>query len=270
MSIKDPEYYLPIVWPEMYHETLGSGANKPMLITGVDEKTGQSDDYVVKIKAGERMGPDASFRELLACFLAMEVGIPVVKPAAVNIDNEFVLTVNDREENKRLQSSIGLNFGSTYVKNKQVIPKNGVLNDKQVKYGLDIFWFDMLIQNLDRTFEKQNLFSSGNEIIIFDHELAFSFLILIGGDPEPWVVTRNKLGNWNDLFLPSKIHKKKINADDISERLDKLEDKFWNKAEELIPTDWYNEVYFNKIKHHIELVRSHKENFIHHLQMLLS
>jgi len=269
MSIKDPEYYLPIIWPEMYHETLGSGANKPILITGLEEQSGFSGNYVVKLMASERMDKTACFKELLATFIAMELGIPVVKPVVVNIEKDFADAMYGKECYQRLQQSIGLNYGSQYVKQHMIISKEAPLIEKQLKNALDIFCFDMLIQNPDRTMDKQNMFSVGEKIVIFDHELAFSFIQLIGGDPEPWNVTKEKVGNWKDLFLPPKLRKRELNHEEISEKLGRLDETFWDKVENLMPGEWMTSLYFEKIRKHVDKVQVNKDAFIVNIQKLL-
>jgi hypothetical protein len=46
--------------------------------------------------------------------------------------------------------------------------------------------FDAFILNPDRTADRPNLLWKDEELVLFDHELAFSFLYAIGGSAEPW------------------------------------------------------------------------------------
>jgi hypothetical protein len=52
--------------------------------------------------------------------------------------------------------------------------------------AINIFAFDALVQNPDRRFGNQNLFTRGDEIFVYDHELAFSFLHDIATTATPW------------------------------------------------------------------------------------
>jgi hypothetical protein len=52
--------------------------------------------------------------------------------------------------------------------------------------AVDIFAFDALVQNPDRRFNNPNLLVNGDSILIFDHEIAFSFLLDIFPSPSPW------------------------------------------------------------------------------------
>lgn len=272
MSITNQSFDLPVIVPEMYRNTFGTGANAPVLITGISETNGEARSHVVKLLAGERMSEDAFFRELMACFLAIELDIPVVKPSVILIGDDFVEANRGRDCYQRLLDSKGYNFGSIYLENGfQVIPTALPFNKKQLEHAKNIFWFDMLIQNPDRTLVKPNMLTDGEKIVIFDHELAFSFLLLLSGDAEPWVVTREKYDNYNNLILPRKL-KKKVNLElsDIRSRINRLNDGFWDKAVALTPAAWFNKNHFVRIQNHIDLVKRNVSNFVRDLQHLLS
>lgn len=89
MKITDPGYFLPVIEALAPHETFHTGANKPLLITGIDGN-GNKDDYVVKLRAAERMSNEACMRELLALFIAFQFDIHTVNPVIANISNPFV------------------------------------------------------------------------------------------------------------------------------------------------------------------------------------
>ncbi|TVR19684.1 MAG: hypothetical protein EA391_00240, partial [Balneolaceae bacterium] len=79
MSIKDPEYYLPAIHATQFFEEKQHGANKPLLIRGIEEQSGERRDVVVKLKGAERMSyPAANMKEVLALFIAIELSIPCV------------------------------------------------------------------------------------------------------------------------------------------------------------------------------------------------
>lgn len=269
MSIKEPSFQLPVVWPERFIEILGTGANKPILVTGTEEISGHSGDYVIKLAAGERMSTSAYLRELLACFMAIEMDIPVVKPVIVNIDADFVESVRGKDCFKMVSESEGINFGSYYLgKGFQMIPTNFPLNDNQLEFAKNIFWFDMLIQNPDRTHLKPNMFTNGKEIVIFDHELAFSFLRLIGGDSDPWVITREKWPTFGNLFLPKKIKKTTFNEQDITEKITRIDDEFWNCARKFTPDIWWNNHDIVQIQNHVNSIKNNASSFVQHLNTI--
>ncbi len=74
MLITDPTYRLPRLTALRFEKTLENGANKPGLLTARDLETRQSFDCVVKFRGAERMSPEACARELLAAFIAKQLG----------------------------------------------------------------------------------------------------------------------------------------------------------------------------------------------------
>src|SRR6185437_5976243 len=60
----------------------------------------------------------------------------------------------------------------------------------QMSTAMDVYAFDALIQNIDRRRQNPNLATQGDEIVLFDHECAFSFLLAIFPSPEPWDLSR--------------------------------------------------------------------------------
>jgi len=68
LKITDPQFTLPIIEALSPHVVFSTGANKPLLLTGVSED-GIKGDYVIKFKGAERMYSEANMRELLACLI---------------------------------------------------------------------------------------------------------------------------------------------------------------------------------------------------------
>src|SRR5690242_1994375 len=89
LKITDPKFILSVVEALSPHVVFSTGANKPLLLTGVNEK-GIKGDYVIKFKGAERMSPDANMRELLALFIAAEMNISSVQPVLINVSQDFV------------------------------------------------------------------------------------------------------------------------------------------------------------------------------------
>lgn len=219
LKITDPNFILPIVEALSPHEVFSTGANKPLLLTGVNEE-GIKGAYVIKFKGAERMYPEANMRELLALFIAAEMSILSVQPVLIHISHDFVdlLVGNLGNPIEEIASkSTGINFGSVYIKGYNTISITEELNERQLKYAQDLFAFDVFIQNPDRTFKKPNMMTDGAEIIIYDHELAFSFVLDIFQNKQPWVIRERDL-EWikGHCILP-KIKGKKNDFQAFSE-----------------------------------------------------
>jgi hypothetical protein len=267
-KITDDDYILPIIEALSPHELFESGANKPLLITGVDAN-GIKGDYVVKFRSAERMSFEASMRELLAAFIAMQMEITVVRPVIINVSQDFADLLKGHEAWQYANRSIGYNYGSEYIKDHSTLIINQSLNNNQLPYAQNIFAFDILIQNTDRRDDKPNMITDGKEIIIFDHELAFGFVFDLFKNPRPWEITARDMEWINNHCLLSKIKGNNFNFDTFSKRLDNLDENFWNTAWNIIPDEWRSD-HFNLIKNHFSAISENKDAFILELKKLMS
>lgn len=244
-------------------------ANNPILIRGIDKEKHDKGDYVIKLKSIERMtDPAASMRELLAAFIAMEMEIPSIKPAIVEVSSEFVQTISPGYIKQAASSSIGYNFGSTYERNYQVV---GVepLSDKLLPFAQDIFAFDLFIQNTDRNRTKPNMLTNGEEILILDHEIAFGFTFAPFLPAKLWEMqVRDK--NWieNHILYPL-IKGKEFDYAEFSAKMVNLNNDFWNKAWDLLPDEWRVEQ-FGTIKQTINSFIENQDTFINELKFTMS
>ena len=267
-KITDEGYVLQMIEALSPHELFETGANKPLLITGVDAD-GNKGDYVVKFRGGERMSDEAFLRELLAAFIAAQMEIPAINPVIVNISDDFIDLLVGNEAWQYAHKSVGYNFGSEYIKGYSIIPVTQQLNNHQLNYAQTIFAFDVLIQNPDRTVIKPNMLTNGNEIVILDHELAFGFIFDFVKDPEPWIIKQKDLGWINAHCLLPKIKSKDYDFDEFSNRIDNLDENFWDTAWNLIPEDWRSGQ-FEMIKQHFTAISENKASFILELKKLMS
>lgn len=176
-DILSGDFKIPIIKALTAHETFVSGANKPLLITGVDEN-GRKGDYVLKFIGAERMSNEASMRELLAALIAIQMGIKVVTPVVILVSPEFVELIDEQDTLQIARKSLGYNYGSEYLRtHTTILPSQELIT--QLTQAQTIFAFDITIQNPDRNSEKPNMITNGTEIVIYDHECAFSFVLHI-------------------------------------------------------------------------------------------
>jgi hypothetical protein len=268
-KITDPGFTLSIVEALSPHEVFSTGANKPLLLTGVNQN-GNKGSYVIKFKASERMSPEANMRELLALFIAAEMNIPSVQPVLINISQDFVdLLIGDPIWQTASQST-GTNFGSVYIQGFKTILTTEELNSQQLTFAQALFAFDVFIQNPDRTINKPNMMTDGHEIVIYDHELAFSFALDIFPNQQPWVIREVDLEWINRHCILPKIRGKEFDFQSFADGLSALNEEFWSKAWQLIPIEWQYVGQFNKIKQYLTAICNNKDTFINHLQLLMS
>jgi hypothetical protein len=169
----------------IFNHTFESGANKPVLCRAVNQN-GIKEDIVIKLLHGERMSNDAFQKESIASRLATGLQLKTPEPYIAIISDEFVESQLGQLHYDTLRLSKGKNYSTKYIQGLEIIGEFDKLNKKQINDALKIFVFDLLIQNPDRTIKhgKPNLFTTGTDLWVLDHEIAFSFLVPIIGQPK--------------------------------------------------------------------------------------
>ena len=171
-----------------FHRFMANGRTSPALCSCEDSVGNVVGDYLVKLRGGMERGAIALASELVASRLASYFAISVPEPALVHIEADFAQQVVGTEPShaKLMQASIGLNFGSRYLTHGVTWPVDKSIPEAMWTSAVSIFAFDALIQNPDRKFRNPNLLGRGDELFLFDHELAFSFIEALFPQAEPW------------------------------------------------------------------------------------
>lgn len=270
LKITDPDYYLPLIYATEGINVLSSGATQPMLIRGICSKSHEVNEYVVKYRSSPRMSIEAQCRELIAAFIACELGLYVAQPVIINITEDFIETLRGREGFAYANGSIGLNFGSKYIAGGLTpFIKGQELSNRQYNEAQKVFALDVFITNPDRNENKQNMLTDGENILIFDHELAFGFVFDIIKNPTPWLITEAD-EYWIKLhyFYPI-IKGNEHNLDEFVKSFEQLNDNFWEKVWQLIPDEWKCDQ-VNIIKNNITNLVTNRSIFINELTRILS
>jgi hypothetical protein len=268
-KITDQNYFLPTIHALTGDKLLGNGTTKPMLIRGVCTTTMEKSDYVVKYKNSPRMSIEASCRELIAAFIAKEIELNVADPVLINITSEFVETLVGKDGYKFANNSIGVNFGCKYFSGYWEFIKGQALNDNQYEQAEKIYAFDIFIANPDRRVEKQNMLTDGDKVLIFDHELAFAFVMDIIKNPTPWIIGPADLSWIKKHYFYSVLKQNEHNFDTFVENFSVLDKKFWTKVNVLIPKEWVTSQ-VNEIQKNIGLLVNNRQRFLEQLYNTLS
>ncbi|MEQ1587552.1 MAG: HipA family kinase [Cyclobacteriaceae bacterium] len=274
-SIKDINYRLPTIEPLQKGQSFLNSANKPFVITGVDTMTGLKDDYVVKLMKAERMSEAAAMREVIAAFIAMELDLPVTLPALINMPPDFINILKGESEYLVASQSLGYNFGTRYVTGYQVFAVNQALPNTLIDSALEIFAFDVLIQNADRSHEapkKPNLNTNGKQLLIFDHEVAFGFIFELpfSKNKQPWVIRDiDKLWIEKHCLFRS-LRGNLFDEQNLLHKFARLDNAFWNRCWVLLPDSWREKEQFESIKGFVNQIVSNGSIFIKNLQLLLA
>jgi hypothetical protein len=170
----------------IFHRQMPGGRNRPLLL-GVGENGNL--ECVVKIRSRVEGGNSALvyLKEWVAAALGKMLNIPVPQPFAVKITNEFAnsQSIPLREE---LLKSTGLAFGSEFKAGFSSWVTSALLPSELRESAADLVAFDVMIHNPDRRKENSNVMTRHNELLVFDHDMAFSFLeLIIGQKIDPWL-----------------------------------------------------------------------------------
>ncbi|HEX2868593.1 MAG TPA: HipA family kinase [Ignavibacteriales bacterium] len=271
MKITNPNFVFPQVLAESKVKTLETGATKPIVIMGRDKKLYTLTTCVAKPIRFNRMSEIASLSELCASFIASELDLKVPSPVIVEITEDFCELYRGEETFQSLHNSIGLNFGTVYMEGWTTWNNDVHLLQKFHKNLLNIFIFDMFIENGDRRPDKPNMFTNREEIYIYDHETSFSFLHMFSSalNPAPWKLNSGDMYTADNHILFPYLKNKDFVSEDFFEKFDNLNTEFWSKAESLIPDAWRCDN-FEKIKNYLSLKVINADKYKDEIRRLLS
>ncbi len=167
-------------------KALRHGRTCPCLMLCEDDD-GNVLEVVVKLRTGNECSPTGLTCELLASLLALDLDLPVPAPYIVLVDTDFHTGISDATLAERFRSSEGPNFGCRHLGvGFTTWPQLRSIPASLMQDAADVFAFDLIIQNPDRRREKPNLLRKGDDLAIFDHEMAFSFLYALAPNEYPW------------------------------------------------------------------------------------
>jgi len=177
---------IPCLRAVSFTKVLSTGRTQPFLAV-CEEESGTQHEIVVKTRAGMESAEDGLICELMAALLAKDLDIPVAEPVLVDIEADFAQAIPDPAMSKMAQGSLGLNYGSRFLGPGWVTwPPGRGIPLAVLPIAADIFAFDVLIQNPDRRRANPNLLRRGDDLVVYDHETAFSFLYSIVPGQYPW------------------------------------------------------------------------------------
>lgn len=244
-----------------YLRTMSTGRTCPSVFRCCD-LFGQTAEYVVKpaSQLGARVVCEA-----LAALVGQQLGLPIPRIAAVEIEPRLVSVIPDPSAREKFTGKQQLHFGSLFQSGGyQTIPVGMRLPGPLMDMAIKIFAFDMLIQNPDRTNTvgrgKPNALCDGEQLIIFDHELAFSFLATIGSDvvPPPWELRQIGFARYH-LFYDDLVRyaadKKGISFDGFLQGVTGLSEEIFNSMAGVLPSDWLNLDYVRRIVSYLTRAR---------------
>lgn len=269
MHFSEPSYQLPQIEALRAVKVMDTGRTLPMALEGVDKNSGQKDQFVVKFLNANNKNPSSPAKELIASWIGLELELPIVQPAIINISKEFVDSIYGRTGFSLASQCIGENFGSRYQPGFGEILASQKFSGKMEADALRIYGFDMFITNADRGHQKNNVHTNGEEFLIFDHELGFSYISMIfNRNPTPWIFDENdKINMPKDVFYPY-LKNKEQDFTTFASDLQRIDDSFWEKVETLLPAAW-NTPEVGEIRNYLSEIVKHRDEFADQLTQTL-
>jgi hypothetical protein len=238
------------------------GATNPVHFHCVNDVGGEG-DFVVKAHStlGHRI-----LCELAAVHLAGHFDITTPGCAAVVVDDWHAYRLERKECRDAFLATAGPHFGSLLMKPGRSELEPHYLSEEQLPQAINIFAFDMLIQNIDRASQlpgKPNVLIKGNDIVAIDHEKAFSFINALE-EIKPWDLRGTPFAT-NHLFYRLLFRhtdsRKTINFESFAQQLLSLNTEDLRDLLVSAPESWRNDRTIDKIVGHMELAKSNATRF---------
>ena len=172
----------------------------------------------------------------MAALLALDLDLPVQTPYRISIEKAFADTVPDAALRTVFQKSQGLNFGcAKWAPGYTIWPRDKVPSKDMKQSLMEIFAFDGLIQNPDRRQANPNCAFLGNNLLIFDHESAFSHFLSIL-PVFPWEA--DGLGFLKDHIFFHALRGSDLLLDRFQGALEAIDEARMSSYIECIPAEW--------------------------------
>lgn len=238
-----------------------SGRTGPVLLGCEDDSGTAAGEYVVKLKAGIERGERGLLAELVAARLAQHFQIAMPEPAIIQLEPDAaeVFAQAAPRYPERFRESVGPNFGTKVVTGFGIWPVDNPVPDVMLDQAASVFAFDALIDNPDRRFNNPNLFVKGDRLLVFDHELAFSFLLAIGLPTQPWTLEGQSYLQQHALYRG--IRGRRPNWAQFSARLKDLADGMIAGIDSDVPPQWRGGD-IERIGARLRVMRDHADTFM--------
>lgn len=270
---EDPIGQVPTLRASSFQRELSSGRTRPCVFWCEDPNGVHSGEFVVKLHSAVDTGIVGLVCELVAALLARRLGLSVPDPALIDIGPDLAAAIPNQHVQDHAQRSLGLNYGCKFLRGGySTWPKNTRIPEYLVQTALRVFIFDALVDNPDRRPDKPNLLWRSNELILIDHEAAFSFLYAINiGSAVPWEVSKLSYlrqhvlrGELVRVLRGGLVH----GYSAIGQRIASLSEADWTKIEQLVPPAW-KKPELAKIRNHVMAIVRNHEAFIQNIKQLL-
>jgi hypothetical protein len=160
---------LPRLTGARYVVPLREGGSLPAV---VDTDAGGT--FVVKFR-GAGQGPRALVAEVLVASIARHLGLPVPRPAILDLEDGFGRGEPDPEIQDILRDSVGANFGLEFLPGALAFDPAVDARLITPEFAAEVVWLDAYLTNVDRTPRNTNMLVCGQRVWLIDHGAALFF-----------------------------------------------------------------------------------------------
>lgn len=254
-----------------FRKELGNGINRPCVFACDDEHGKDVGEFVVKFKASKEMTPFSSFSEYACSLIAIKLGIKCPEPVVVEIDAEFAKIVPNSLYSV-VEASTGVNFACKYIQPTEPWIRGTPLFGSIHTQAVTIFTFDAFIQNTDRgqQQDKPNLLRQCDDLIVIDHEKAFSFTRLLPWEVKPqlWRISQEEWFLQHLFYQP--LRGTTIDWSGMKSNLKSMKDSsIIHQIIESAPAEWADSDNIGKVIRYFNDTLDNTDEFIQELNKIL-
>lgn len=238
-----------------------SGRTRPLIIECVFESEGAGERRLMLVKAFDFPEVDhyGLYCELLGNLLAKEMGVFTPNPALVTLSDDFVEATNSVLPNLEIPYRLrpGLALGCRYFPRITPLLSDADPPLEEAGNAARIFAYDLIVQNPDRTQNNPNCGIESGRLLAYDFNLAFSFLLVIGVDSDPWRLSASGIGSKHLFrrFLASR----QVDWESVIQPVRTLSLQRVEELCSLVPPEWGNRT---------EQIYSHMNGIVGHIDQL--
>src|ERR1051326_4141522 len=160
---------LPRITGTRYVVPLREGGSLPAVVD-----TDADGTFVVKFR-GAGQGLKALIAEAIVAQIAAHLGLPVPRPAILDLEDGFGRSEPDPEIQDLLRGSVGANFGLQFLAGALAFDPAVDAALALPELAADIVWLDAYLTNVDRTARNTNLLVCRQRLWLIDHGAALFF-----------------------------------------------------------------------------------------------
>ena len=178
--------------------------------------------------------------EAISALLAGDLEVPIPEPFFLQLDPEFVEIIPDAEWAGMAANGPSVAFGSRLLPSAYSAWVAGTVPvGAMTEIAARILLFDSVIENPDRRASNPNCLTRGEEIRVFDHELAFPSILI--GAPKPWVLGALQFMEQPGMHIfRDALRGRAVGWQPVIDRWRGLSDDQLDDYEAVLPPEWEN------------------------------